>query len=64
MNVDIKVLQDPCFFNQIFEEKSKSFGIRSFFQICQIGDMIVKQSFKTDMAGNNLRHGMDNDYKN
>ena len=61
-NVGLQILNEDCTFSRIFEEKSKSFGIKTLFKLCQVGDFIIRKSFRTDQFNNIMAICNENDY--
>ena len=61
-NVGIEILKNDCNFSETFEEKSKLYGIKTFFKICQIGNFIIKASFRTDPFNNIIATCHETDY--
>ena len=47
VNASIGILNEDCSFVDVFEESSSIIGIKKYFQLCQIGDFILKRSFRT-----------------
>ena len=53
-DVSRKLIQSSCNKNKWLEERSPLVGVRTYFQLCQIGDYIVKESFRSDKNNNTL----------
>ena len=61
-NVGLEILKNDCTFSDTFEEKSKLYGVKTFFKICQVGNFIIKESFWKDQFNNYLAICHESDY--
>ena len=61
-NVGLEILKNDCIFSDTYEEKSKLYGVKTFFKICQVGNFIIKESFWKDQFNNYLAICHESDY--
>ena len=60
-DVTRKLIQSSCNKNDWLEEKSPLVGVKTYFQLCQISDYIVKESFRSDVFKNTIKICEEND---